>query len=465
MLQPGQQPNPKTAADVLGQWWLPGADNKRVAGRLLMPTDGAMELELLDLLSDGRPDQTYSELVGISSDGTAVTLEGLTWIGGHDVSSLFLGERFRRETFMVETAYVGAHLPKAEDRQFSQGVVDFTDLLAWAGDSGLAERYGPDPVAVTIELVRQPPREVRVASGTIALAHGWGVTGDGLHARSIEKQVGFFVRLDHPTDLKTWLSTIVGPLRHLMTFATDRQNEIRRLELTTYRHDSSHGHHLTVRFSRSEAKEASHAERLAFLFDASSLGQDFERVLARWFEIIDEIGPIVALLFAQRYRPHVFAETRFLDAVAAAEAYHRARIRNESIPRAEHESRVAAILGATPEAHRDWLKRRLDNSNEPTLRERLKDLVSGSPFKSLVLLPAPGKLAAPIVDARNALVHDPRRRRKMSVSGRDFMRMTEQLTMLVTSYLLRDLGVDDDRVMDAVRRTRHYRLLTEVLHS
>lgn len=81
----------------------------------------------------------------------------------------------------------------------------------------------------------------------------------------------------------------------------------------------------------------------------------------------------------------------------------------------------------------------------------------------MAIIPSPKKFAGRVADLRNALVHDPRRRGRMAVSGRDQLRMTEQLTFLVTAYLLRDLGFEDDRVMEMLRATRRHRLVTEGL--
>jgi hypothetical protein len=465
MASPVEPLDPRSASDMLGHWWLPEAPDRRVAGRLLFPADGPIALELMDVLSGGLPDQVYRSVTGITTDGTAMTLEGLTWIGGHDVNSVFLPEQHRRETFMLEVAYVGAHLPEPEDRLFAEGVVDFTDLLAWAGRSGLDEKYGPAPISVTIQVTTPPEREVHLDFGTVTLAHGWRVTGDALRSRGIDKSAGLWVKLAQPAPLKEWPSVVIGPLRHLLTFATDRQNELRDLSLTTHRGDAHPGHQVTVRYAHGHADEATPAERLSFLFDAERLGDDFEVVLRLWFDLIADIGPIIDLLLAQRYRPKVYAETRFLDAVAAAEAYHRARIANESMPQAEHQLRVATILGAVPAAHRSWLTGRLEHSNEPRLRDRLIDLRARTPLALQMIAPETADWADAIARTRNAMVHDPRRRRTMRVSGRELLKWTEQLTLLVTTALLRELGFDDDGVMAAVRPSRRFRLLTEVLRD
>ncbi len=455
--------DPHTADELLGNWWLPDEPARKVPGTLRFPAEGPIELDLMDLLADGNTDQRHPVVLGITADGIPVTLDDLQWVAGYDVRlrQVLLEHPMRRETFGVDVAFIGAHLPSESDRAFSDAVVDFTDLLSWSGPSGLSGELGPAPGGYSIQLVSPAPREARLPFGTVALSHGWKTTGDGRRSHGIEKEVGFAAHMDAAGNLESWLRMVIGPLRHLLTFATDRPNEVSRLTFTQHR-DERVGERIAVRYARSPAAATTDARPHEFLFDAGTLDDDFEPALVRWFGMIGDIGPIIDMLLAQRYRSEVFAENRFLDACGAAESYHRARIARETLPRSEHEARVAAILDNAPEEHRKWLGQKLQYSNEPSLHRRLKELVASSPAASLDLFGSPSAFAAPVVETRSMLAHDPRRRAEMSLSGQDLLRMTEQLTFLVSAFLLRDLGFDDIRVTAMLRRTRRFRRLTEV---
>lgn len=446
-----------TADEISGHWWLPSID-RRVAGRLTFPPDDAVTLALLGVLDAGE-EKTYPVAFGLADDGTPITLVQLTWIGAQNTSSMHLEEPYRRETLMVGAVFVGAHLASEEDRQFDEGFLDLSDLLTWAGSSGLTDRLESMPRSVAVELTLPEPREAKLNFGTVSLSHAWGLTGDGLKARGIEKDVSFWVRTEVRHDLDWWLASVVGPLRHFMTFAADRPNELRDFTVRTYRFNST-GDDIAIRYARPPVLD-SPSRWWEFLFDTRSAGVAFEEVLPRWFDLVGEIGPVVDVLLAQRYRPKVFAETRFLDAAIAAETYHRARMPNELLPEAEHRARLAEIFGAIPERHRPWLKERLAYSNEPTFRLRLEQLVAGSPARSLGVFGKPAEFAGQVVKIRNTLVHDPRRRAEAGITGRELHVLAERLTLLVSAHLLHDLGLDEAALLDCLRRTRRFRLLAE----
>lgn len=453
--------DPHTAGELIGHWWLPDEPARKVPGTLRFPAEGPIDLDLMDLLADGNTDQRHPVVLGVTADGSLVTLEDLEWVAGYDRHTALLEHPMRRETFGVGVAFIGAHLPSESDRVFSDAVLDFTDLLPWSGPSGLSGDLGPSPADYSIQLVSPAPREARLPFGTVALSHGWKATGDRRRSHGIEKEVGFAAHMDAAGNLESWLRMVIGPLRHLLTFATDRPNEVSRLTFKP-RDERMGRQRIAVRYARNPAAASTDSRPHEFLFAADTLGDDFESALAGWFGVIADIGPVIDMLLAQRYRPKVFAENRFLDVCFAAESYHRARISRDMLPQSEHEARVATILQAVPSKHRDWLGQKLLYSNEPSFRHRLKDLVANAPTASLGLLGPPSAFAGPVVDTRNMLVHDPRQRAEMSLSGRDLVRMTEQLTFLVSAFLLRDLGFDDIRVTAMLRGTRRFRLLTEV---
>jgi len=199
-----------------------------------------------------------------------------------------------------------------------------------------------------------------------------------------------------------------------------------------------------------------------WLFDAQSLGDRFEQVVVAWFELYDRIRPSLNLLFGPRYRPGTFSDNHFLNVVAAAESYHRATFRNEVLSRADHKSRLEAVFATAPPEHLSWLKERLAHSNEPTLRERLVELHNRATNIVSGVLGSARDYAAPVVKARNDLTHRGPTDHAPEISGRDLFRVTEQTAFLLTACLMLDLGFGEVEIIEATRRSRRFRILTEV---
>ncbi len=446
-----------------GHWWQPEASDRKVAGTLDTARTGQIRLELLALLTDGHPFNRYPVVLGTTADGVPVTLEDLQQIGRTSRSSTKLDEPVELETLTPRYAYLGAHLQSQGDRTFKRAVVDLTDLLVWAGDSGIDETYGPASADLSISITRPASVEVDLPFGRLSLEHGWSTTGDGVRSRGIEKSVGFLVDLHEPLAIGDWLSRVVSPLRHLLTFATERPNEVEHLTFTTFRYDREHGSDVEAVYPRpSHDQELTPGREFEFLFDARSLGTRFAPTVKAWFRMYSRLGPVLDLLFGPRYRPGTFIENHFLNATGAAEGYHRATFTNAVLPSAQHRARVKSVVDAAPASHQVWLKERLAYSNEPTLRQRLTDLCErAAPILGGVLGSA-AEYAGPVVQTRNGLTHRRTGTPKPSRSGRDLLPLTEQTNLLVTVCLLLDLGFDEDFVGNAIRRTRGFRLLTEV---
>lgn len=453
----------KEAVRWLGDWCLPGAPNGHVAGTLLIGADDSIELELMAFLTDGHPDNRYPVVLGTTREGGLVTLQGVLQVGSDARSSRALPEPVRFEKLAAHYAYIGAHLATPSDRAFRQATFSFTDMYEWVGDSGFRLDLGALPgVAISYD---PPPEPVaRLDFGTVSISQGWSTISDGLRSRGIARNVAFRVAMDEPHPLEEWLSTVVQPLRHFMTFATERPNEVTEL---TFAHPDQESEpvpdQIGVRYERVSTVTPSDPPRhWEFLIDCAKLGEELPVLLTRWFELMDKIGAVIDRFFAPRYRPVTFIENRFLDVIEAAEGYHRATSTNEVLPKKEHKHRVASIVEHAPEEHKDWLKEQLANSNEPTLRDRLAQLHERVAAIVAPAISSASDYVGPVVDVRNALIHPGTRGRPMP-TGREVWRMTERTTLLLTACLLQDLGFSDERAAESIRRTRRFRLLTEVL--
>ena len=121
-----------------------------------------------------------------------------------------------------------------------------------------------------------------------------------------------------------------------------------------------------------------------------------------------------------------------------------------------------SVIAAAPDEHRPWLKERLAHSNEPTLRERLVELHRRANGVVSGVLGSADAFADPVVGARNALTHRGTPHKAKEIPGRELFRLTEQIAFLLTACLMLDLGFVELEVVAATRRSRRFRILTEV---
>ena len=155
-------------------------------------------------------------------------------------------------------------------------------------------------------------------------------------------------------------------------------------------------------------------------------------------------------------------DNHFLNAAGAAEGYHRILVRNEVLPRSAHRERLASILDSAPRGHRTWLRETLAHSNEPTFRDRLRELHAQSFNVVAGVVGSADDFAGPIVKLRNALTHRGKGTPKAIPPGIEMFRLTQVTRLVLESCLLLDLGLDEMAVVAATRRSRAFRWITEL---
>jgi hypothetical protein len=446
----------------VGQWWLPQDDTRTVPGELTLIKGEPARLDLQAPLSDGLPATRLPVVLGTSARGEVVTLTDVTSHGISRTNTRKLDHEVLRETLRPGAVFVGAHLPAPDDRLFNEAVLDLTDLIGWAGTNSIREQYGVDGADVSISIDPQPVLASDLPMGRIELTHGWGTDGDGVQSRTLERSVGFFVKAVAPLGLDSWLSEFVGPLRNLLTFATELPNEVTELQFKSPRYDENYGTWVEVWYPRGHTDREPAIHGFDFLVDAPRLGDEFGPFLKRWFGMHGKLASVFPLLLGPRYRPDTFMDNHFLNTAGAAEGYHRILYRNEMLPKAAHKQRLSSIMECAPNEHRAWLREALAHSNEPTFRDRLRELHDRSFNVVAGVVGSADDFAGPVVKLRNALTHRGKGTPKAVPSGVEMFRLMQTIRFVMDACVLLDLGLDEMTVVDSTRRSTSFRWINEL---
>ena len=315
----------------LGTWWLPDDPTRRVAGTFVVDPSGRVALELVGVLREGQSNVPYDVVLGTTTDGDAVTLTDVAPAGSTTRSSTYAGSQ-TFESFVAGRALVGWHLATEDERAFIGASVEFAWLHEWAGKSGLAE-HREGTADVTLTYTRPEEMVASLPWCDVALSRGWTLTGDLLRERTIGTTVAFRATRTQPAALDDWVWGFVRPLRHFMTFATDRVAEVSRMHVTSTHMDDLQP--AEVIYQRVAALDPDRPRRSDFLFDFAAIRPRFAEVLARWYETAERLGLVMDLFLGPRYLPDTFLDNHFLNVVAAAEGYHRAMTAHVAVPEGE----------------------------------------------------------------------------------------------------------------------------------
>jgi hypothetical protein len=426
---------------IAGMWWLPESPSETVPGHLQQEGDQFV-LHLVGSLvgPEGRAG-VLPVILGRNGDERVSLLDSV-WRGSGGSSSGTL----THESWRVFTVLRGAGVDGRETPAFDVASVEL-DGLAHFMNLRLIEfdRQVPDDDVREVAVVRRPPRIAAItADSEYELFSGWS-THYGMRDLNYQYHASLILRLSALVSLSDVDYRYVRPMRHLLAFASAGDIGTKAMHLGQTDPDDPHSQSprwelLDVDYDRAGDRREAIPHHMLF----TCADWDFASGFPRWKELVDAYGPTCDLLFSRAARDSRYLSTRFLNTVTAAESFHR-RSRHDTKASPEHKQRIARLIEAAPEEDRTWLGNKLTWSHEPSLANRLEELVA-------VATPAAGPYvgsakpwARAVTDARNALVHRPRKRNDPDVEDPEGLLVLEHsVAAVVTICLLRELGFGPD---------------------
>jgi hypothetical protein len=137
----------------------------------------------------------------------------------------------------------------------------------------------------------------------------------------------------------------------------------------------------------------------------------------------------------------MFLEVQFLLIIYALEAYHRRTTKNQELPIEEHNQRIASILGSCPSEYREWLHQKLEYTNEPRLRRRIKELISKYEQVFMSYVDNIGAFVDKIVNTRNYFTHYDSSLKNSAMTDPNKLReMTDKLMGLLEVCLFTEIS-------------------------
>ena len=114
------------------------------------------------------------------------------------------------------------------------------------------------------------------------------------------------------------------------------------------------------------------------LLPLSAIEARFDAVLERWYRLWLVYEPVLDLVLSHSSGQNS-VETYFLESVQTAELLHRRHRPDATAEGPNHyAARLDRVLAAASSEDAAWLRGKLQWSNEPTLQQRLNDLVQTS---------------------------------------------------------------------------------------
>lgn len=451
------------AETFVGLWGFPGAID-RLAGTLETYPDQMAKLTLAGSLRstmDFNSEERYPVIHGLTPEGKLITL--LDSVEVQYTASLMHG--YPTQQLGTQLVFVGGLFSSPDYVLVGEAYVETSRLGDWLGDVGLRSRVGnpdnPEEVAIYLERVSLPA--VTIGDAVFSFGRGWGTSGIGNQLGQLTVSPAVNIAFAHPVRLRDVLDRWVAPLVNFLTLATGVPCALERIQI---RSDKAETHNPTDRVDvlvpMKQTPDPKPGRRLIppdMLFSRQQIGEDLESVMRGWYRASDELQDVAGRYFGTRYG-QTYVDTRFIALAQAVEILHRRQHPGGVVSKEESRRRVSEIVASAPEAFQAWLRGKLEWSNEPTLRERLSDLLAAMPA---VVAPIADDRAAFInlvTDTRNHMTHSDPRLKTKAAAGADLYWLNERLGVVIQAGLLMAVGLTQERVAELFRQNTLYQHLT-----
>jgi hypothetical protein len=353
----------------------------------------------------------------------------------------------------VKFIFLGAHFRNPKDLKFSSIQVRFSYLNEWVGITGIKILKDRDEISI----VYKDQGKLRASINnklTISIVFEPKTTFALIQGKAGIKQ-NVFIELNS-SDLIMFeeLQKIIRNIQNFLTLGISKPiyplniiGKKGKNRIVTILHE------LPVWLPKSE--ETLTAWDMLFVY--KDISEQFESMLRNWFKKGDLLESMLNLYFGTIYNPHLYLENQFLNIVQAIESYHRKTQTNYDLLEDQHNRRIIEILNSVPEKYKKWLRGKLEFSNEPSLRRRLKDILESCPVSLRQAIGNENKFIDKTTSTRHYLTHFNPNLKNKAAEGEDLMELVVKLRCIIESCLLRESGLSStaiDQLISVAIETR-----------
>ena len=461
------------AFECHGLWNLPDTESTPVAGTLRVSSSGELRLTVIGSL--GSPigfheAKEHSVILG-SVDGPLgnnVTLASCfvtSWKSGSFADV--------REEYLAHRGFFGAHLTKPTDAVFRRMELKIGGLGAWAHlltgfhQGGLGGKSVGEE-APLLSYTMPDPVGGPILGGEISLGLGLASTGGGRKYTFVE-QSSVTVTCDPPLSEGEINQRFVYPLQNLMTFVSDRAQELEEVNL--WREDilapfgeNPEIHLIGARvFSETEDEKTEEIYPYQLLFTLADIENGFAPFVERWLRLTTDYADACNIFFGLQYGPPAYLDLTFLGVIESLCLYYTRR-EDGVAHRNQENRRLAEVLRNLPETDADWVRSHIWINPFPPLQDILAKLLGEhSEVMSPLLKTKEGFINRVMNTVNYTLRRDPEVGLAASHGG-DLYSMMAKLRILLKLCFLRELGFSTEKAQSLFAKNGVYAQLSQNAH-
>ena len=451
--------------EVTGHFWTPdrppGGSYGGVSGVFSYSLREGVVIELLDHLNpDGWDDDSIALILGVTHDGTEVTLLDCLRTRANTHSTVG-GWEISKASYSAGPCYLGAHLAEEADRRFVHAIVEVEGLELLVPDSSFETDFPADRDKPSRAEYKKPaPLEARVHDVDIRVDSQLHWT-DSSREVSLSESVAFDLGFGEPISIAELGSRYVSPLVNLVTLLTDHPARISRISVRSEsaREPARPEYYrpVEVLYAPIGSQEPRRKPVLPLL-ELTDTAVEFSELVPRWVNVSadTDLGPVANAYFGIQYAPPGFVELRFLTMATALESYHARRHPSATrLPQERFDDLFNKTMtwaggdGQLNSKDRSWLKNALNTANRAALFQRYLDLINLVNERLPSPIAEPKVIAERLARTRNHLAHGSESLAEGALLGLDRFWGEQLLRMVLATIMLGELGYPDRAIASA----------------
>lgn len=452
-----------------GYWWTADDPEDRVAGSLLLESDGSASLTLFGHFGDNHFsfDGHFPFIYGLTSGSPPkITLEDSRVT---NISANMPG--FNRTTFSPNRVLRGDHLNPSSRDQCYVVDVSVTCLREWLGQRAID--YSPSSengFLPQVSTKKLEPVRLLLCDYDICFTH-FLIPNMRQFDYSITQRAIIRVRSSKANKFDSIVREVVEPIRLFLSLATGYSNRI--TSTSAYYNPkpclvdpsqaamsdmSSVSVYMGDVSCFDNASAPAHGRDM--LFSYHDVATKFPGILERWMLLNRETSPVLWLVLEALSQDNINIDSAIQKLTSALECLHRSIADHPEIEMKEFEEKLALVQEGTPEELRPWVKEKMRYANSLSLRTRVEEIIDMAGETAIVLL-GDGRtsFAQKVVATRNYLAHLDRRRQKHVLKGVHQFRTCEVLAVILKTVILRKIGFTDSECLELWNRNHYFTFL------
>lgn len=441
-----------------GRFWIDGDEDNVVSGTLKVENGGRIALHILGSFpTEDRKNPLSTEIPKIlgevSADGY-VTLENCFYIK-RGIRILTLAE----SVIGAEFLYIGAGISGDDKCLFDSFTFSIDGMDDWLEITGINTELDIESKSAAINYKLPEPIELGYIDGMeSSIVFSFEIDeGRYITESKISQHAFFNLRSADPITTNEFSMT-AHKICTLLCLATDKTLNIKNLTATNDIYFRNKEKCRKIKFKIyyeslpfSEKKPVTYSKGM--LFPYKSIKDNYKDIFQRWVKAYEDIGPSLSLYFKTKGSSGFYIQSQFLYYAQSLEALHRRTASGTMHPEEDFKKVIEDMIEVCPDQYKDYVRERFKFANEPSLRRRLKELIT--PFRTYFgSSENREKLVTNIVDARNYYTHYGKDASGVASDTGKLYLITLKMEALLQLQFLRHIGFTEGEISDFVKYSR-----------